>query len=155
MTHVACNKSYFELWGHLCIHAKETVWQPDVQSCIMPGLSRYLVQEFNVGTVLTLTEYSKNDCRNHYERLCKYNNGLLASIHNICTIKLNVDIALITVQSTCITCRRSTPHTFTRLVHFKIVNNRDITNNILQKMELVNYPINDGNILGNAAIFTA
>ena len=51
ITQVACEKSYFQLSGHLCIHAEETEWQSRVRSCIMPGLPTHLVQELNVGTV--------------------------------------------------------------------------------------------------------
>ena len=41
MTQEACEKkrSYFQLSGHLCIHAQETEWHTGVRSCIMPGLA--------------------------------------------------------------------------------------------------------------------
>ena len=52
------NQSYFQLQGHTCIHIQETGLQSGVRLCIMPGLSRHLVQELNVGTVGPLIKRS-------------------------------------------------------------------------------------------------
>ena len=45
------NQSYAQLGGHLCIHAQESWWQSDVQSCVMLRLPTDFVQELNVGSV--------------------------------------------------------------------------------------------------------
>ena len=45
------NQSSNQLWGHPCVHFRETGWQPGVRSCFMHGLPTHLVQELNVGTV--------------------------------------------------------------------------------------------------------
>ena len=51
MTHVACNHSDVQLWGHSCIHAQKTGWQSGVRSCMVPALPEHLMQELHVGTV--------------------------------------------------------------------------------------------------------
>ena len=51
--------------------------------------------------------------------MCKSNNGLLTSIHNNWTMKLNVDIVFVTVQNSFIACRKTTPYTYSRLIHSK------------------------------------
>ena len=50
--HVACEKSYVQLWGHSCIHTQETRLQSDMQSYIMTGPPTHWVQELNVSTVI-------------------------------------------------------------------------------------------------------
>ena len=53
------------------------------------------------------------------------------------TMKLNVDIACITIQNSFITCsQRTTLYTFSRLINFKIIHNRVMTNKSLHKMKL-------------------
>ena len=53
MTHVNCESKQ----GHPYIRAQETRWQSGVRSCIMPGLSKHLVKELNVGTALIMILY--------------------------------------------------------------------------------------------------
>ena len=59
--------------------------------------------------VLNLRECSNECYRNLCDRMCESNNQLLTCIHNNWTMKLNVDIAFVTVQNSFITCRRTTP----------------------------------------------
>ena len=49
---------------------------------------------------------------------------------------MNADIAFVTVQNSFITCRRTTPYTLSKLIHFKSIHNRFMTNKILNKMTL-------------------
>ena len=51
---------------HAAFIAKETGCQSGVRSCIMPGLSTHLVQELNIGTVVTkITESGNRVCQIH------------------------------------------------------------------------------------------
>ena len=47
------NQSYVQLRGSRCLHVQESGLRSVVRSCIMPGLPRNLVQELNVGTVVS------------------------------------------------------------------------------------------------------
>ena len=54
MTNIVCeSKSRLVVRSsmHSCVHAQETGWRSDMQSCILPRLPTHLVQELNVGTV--------------------------------------------------------------------------------------------------------
>ena len=55
-------------------------------------------------------------------------------------MKLNMYIDFVTVQNSYIKCRRTTPYTFSRLVHFKIIYNRVMTNKTVYEMKLVDDP---------------
>ena len=53
------NNIYVQFGGNPCIQVHETWCQLGVWSCTMPGLPRHLLQELNVGTVVTTLEKDK------------------------------------------------------------------------------------------------
>ena len=81
----------------------------------------------HLSLAFTLTECSNKGCWNLYGRMFKSNNGLLTSIHNDWTMKLYLEIAFVTIQNSFITCRRTTPYIFSRLIYFKIIHKRVMT----------------------------
>ena len=87
--------------------------------------------------LLPMVQCSNKGCSNIHKRMKGRNVNLLQNIQEHWSIKLNEDIQFQYVKNTFCMSFLVTSDTFSRLIHFKLVHNRMMTNKILLKMNLV------------------